>query len=210
MGLWDTIIGAVRGSRGQAAPPAPVPPPAPPSPPYRLDHLTAVGITPARAQLYLAPLNAAAVRYDITTSLRKTMFLAQIAHESGLFVYTHELWGPTPAQTRYEGRADLGNLYPGDGFKFRGRGLIQITGRANYEEMAKAFGMPLADFVPWCETPVGSCLTAARYWYTRGCNAYADQGDFVGVTMKINGGTNGIRERFALWAKAKRVDEYTP
>ena len=72
-------------------------------------------------------------RYGITSGLERAHFLAQVGHESGDYYYKAELWGPTPTQTRYEGRSDLGNSQPGDGKKFKGRGYIQITGRANYK-----------------------------------------------------------------------------
>jgi putative chitinase len=68
--------------------------------------------------------------FEVTTPLRQAAFLAQLAHESGQFRFMEEIWGPTPAQRRYEGRRDLGNIQPGDGFRYKGRGPIQITGRA--------------------------------------------------------------------------------
>ena len=75
--------------------------------------------------------------YEINTPLRLAAFIAQIAHESGDFKYTREIWGPTKAQIGYEGRLDLGNTVPGDGKRYRGRGLIQITGRSNYVKLSK-------------------------------------------------------------------------
>jgi hypothetical protein len=76
-------------------------------------------------------------KWGIKTPLQKAHFLAQCAHESGNFIYTKEIWGPSAAQQRYEGRKDLGNTQPGDGFKFAGRGYIQVTGRANYSQFRK-------------------------------------------------------------------------
>src|SRR3990172_4830059 len=91
----------------------------------------ATGARIDRATEWLSAIEAAMIEFNIDTPQRKAMFMAQIGHESGGLHYTVELWGPTDAQRRYEGRIDLGNVVTGDGFKFRGRGLIQITGRAN-------------------------------------------------------------------------------
>src|SRR4051812_35649614 len=85
-----------------------------------------------RAQRWHMPITNAMAAYDVNTPKRAAMFLAQVSHESGRFQWVRELWGPTPAQTRYEGRADLGNLRPGDGRRYLGRGPIQVTGRSNY------------------------------------------------------------------------------
>jgi len=98
----------------------------------------ALGIPLNRAKRWADPLIAAMELYDIGTPTRQAAFLAQVGHESGSLVYVKELWGPTDAQKRYEGRKDLGNTQAGDGFRYRGRGLIQITGRANYSTAADA------------------------------------------------------------------------
>lgn len=92
----------------------------------------AVGCKLNTALKYVEYINEACLRYDIDTDIRLAAFLAQIGHESMSFRYSVELWGPTPAQVHYEGRLDLGNTQPGDGPKFRGHGLIQVTGRANH------------------------------------------------------------------------------
>ena len=92
----------------------------------------AVGCTPMRAELFAGHLAEACAAYHITTPERLAAFLAQIGHESASLRYVAEVWGPTTTQQRYEGRKDLGNTQSGDGSRYRGRGLIQTTGRANY------------------------------------------------------------------------------
>lgn len=139
------------------------------------------------------------------------MFLAQIGHESGSFRFVREIWGPTDAQRRYEGRDDLGNSYPGDGQRYCGRGLIQTTGRANYRRTTEWL-LKLVPDVPnfeeqpeALELPEWAALSAAAYWHERGCNQLADAGDFVAVTKRINGGLNGIEDRQARFARAKQA-----
>lgn len=164
----------------------------------------ATGCTAARAQDWLAHIQRACDLFAINTPARLAAFLAQIGHESGRLAYVREIWGPTTAQLRYEGRADLGNTQPGDGKRYLGRGLIQTTGRANY----RATRDGLAQFVPHVpdfeavpallERPDLAALSAAWYWHSRGLNALADAGDFVGITRRINGGTNGMADRQAL------------
>lgn len=168
--------------------------------PYSVDVVAVATGDLARASLFLAPLNAAAVEHDIVAGRRPLMFLAQVAHESGGFRYLTEIWGPTPAQARYEGRADLGNTEPGDGSLFRGRGLLQVTGRANYAEQARHFGISFPrGIISWLLTPEGACRSAAWYWESHGCNELADADDFVGVTKRINGGLNGYADRLRIY-----------
>lgn len=143
--------------------------------------------------------------FDINTPKRQAAFLAQVGHESGGLHWLRELWGPTPAQIRYEGRADLGNTQPGDGFKYRGRGLIQITGRANYSEAGKALGLPLIDFPVLLENPEFAAKSAAWFWKSRGLNELADIDKFERITRRINGGLNGQAERLALYQKAQEA-----
>jgi len=165
-------------------------------------HLAAIGVQPARISTYLLPLNDAMREYGITTGERPAMFVAQIAHESGLFRYVAELWGPTPQQRRYDdGGAlsiSLGNP-SGEGEKWKGHGLIQITGYTNHLIEAQTFKIPISDIAAWLQTPEGACRSAAHYWAAHGCNEAADQFDFVGVTKRINGGLNGLTERTQLY-----------
>lgn len=157
------------------------------------------------------PLSAACAFYAITTTVRLAAFLAQTGHEGGSGRYVRELWGPTDAQLRYEGRADLGNTQPGDGFRFRGRGLIQTTGRANYQHLRDRLrkrGIRCPDFEQEperLEDPQWAALSACDYWDMRKCNEAADAGNFELVTRLVNGGTNGIEDRINRWERAKRV-----
>ncbi len=161
----------------------------------------------SRAAVFLPALNAAMAQYGITSPARQWAFLAQIGHESGQLRYTREIWGPTPAQLRYEGRADLGNTEPGDGRRFLGRGLIQITGRSNYRTCSQALydDDRLLTSPALLEQPEAACLSAAWFWYGRGLNAQADRGDFATITRRINGGLTGQVDRLALFKRAQGV-----
>lgn len=163
-----------------------------------------------RCAKWIAPLLAAMAAYQINTPRRAAHFIAQLAHESGRFVYTRELWGPTPTQSRYEGRLDLGNTQPGDGFRFRGRGLIQITGRANYRDAGVALGLPLETQPELLERPDIAALSAAWWWCANGLNEIADTGNVDHVSDRINrgritarvGDANGYQERKMLTDRA--------
>lgn len=170
----------------------------------------AAGISMPRARQWAQPLTAAMAHFDIDTPIRQAAFIPQVGHESGGFLYTREIWGPTPAQRGYEGRADLGNTQPGDGKRFMGRGLIQITGRANYAEAGAALGLDLVKFPQLIETDDDiAALTAAWFWSKRGLNALADRGDFLGISIRINGKNkttglpNGWPDRQSRWLTAK-------
>lgn len=177
-----------------------------------LHHLQAgTGCSAIRAASWLAPIQRACDHFEINTPTRLAAFLAQIGHESGRLVYVREIWGPTPAQARYEGRADLGNTQPGDGKRYMGRGLIQTTGRANYaatRDGLRATHQGVPDFIEapaMLELPDWAALSAAWYWCSRGLNPLADAGDFMRITRKINGGTNGMADRLILWDRAKEA-----
>jgi putative chitinase len=158
-----------------------------------------------QAGVFVPVLNTAMQRCQIVGAKRVAAFIAQIGHESGQLVYVKELWGPTPAQIKYEGRADLGNTVTGDGFKYRGRGLIQITGRANYATCGEALALDLISQPELLEQPQYACLSAAWFWATKGLNTLADADKFETITRRINGGLNGQAERLKLWAKALAV-----
>lgn len=159
----------------------------------------------SRAAQWIPHLEAAMAAYGINTSARQSAFLAQIGHESGHLIYIREIWGPTQAQAGYEGRADLGNTQPGDGYRYRGRGLIQITGRANYRRAGDALSLPLEEHPELLELAANAAMSAAWYWQIRGLNELADAGDFERITRRINGGLNGEAERLALWSAAKEA-----
>jgi len=158
-----------------------------------------------RAGVFAPLLNAAMQRYQIVGNKRVSAFIAQIGHESGQLVYAREIWGPTAAQLKYEGRADQGNTVSEDGFKYRGRGLIQITGRTNYAACGEALGIYLINQPELLEQPQYACLSAAWFWTTKGLNTLADPGEFNTITRRINGGLNGLADRLSLWAKAREV-----
>lgn len=158
-----------------------------------------------KAGVFAPALNTAMQRYQIVGTLRVAAFIAQIGHESGQLVYVREIWGPTPAQVRYEGRADLGNTVAGDGSKYRGRGLTQITGRVNYAACGEALGLDLINHPEQLEQPQYACLSAAWFWKQNGLNTLADAGNFDQITRRINGGLNGQADRLSLYAKALKV-----
>ena len=168
----------------------------------------ATGCTQERAETYAPHLADVCVAYQINTPKRLAAFLAQIGHESGALRHTAELWGPTPAQTRYEGRADLGNTQPGDGSRFRGRGLIQTTGRFNYGAVrdrlrAKLGACPDFEANPESlEEPKWAAWSAGDYWDWKGLNALADADQFDQITRRINGGYNGQADRLARHRRA--------
>lgn len=151
-------------------------------------------------------------RYGINTPLRLAHFLGQTCHETGGYQFLREIWGPTPTQTRYEGRADLGNTRPGDGKRFLGRGLIQMTGRDNYTKASARIDVDLIADPTIAERPDIAVLTACDWWQTHGCNALADADNGIGLGRLINRGSaratrpaNGEDERIALTDKAKRI-----
>ncbi|WP_313452514.1 glycoside hydrolase family 19 protein [Brevundimonas sp.] len=128
------------------------------------------------------------------TPLRLQHFLAQAAHETTGFLDMEERGGPSYF-AKYDGRADLGNIRPGDGARYHGRGIFQLTGRANYRSMGRTLGLPLEENPVLAADPVVSVRIAVAYWLARNINAKADADDLDGVTRKINGGLNGLADR---------------
>lgn len=172
---------------------------------------------PKSVYAFVPYLNVWMEKFHITTYNRITTFLAQLAHESGSFRYVREL----ASGKAYEGRADLGNIYPGDGIFFKGRGLIQITGRSNYRACSLAlFGdLRLLKNPELLESPQYAVASACWFWSMKGLNEIADQpGNAVFVrkekkytkiewiTLKINGGQNGLSDRKQFYEIAKKIN----
>ncbi|MCO2453868.1 glycoside hydrolase family 19 protein, partial [Pseudomonas aeruginosa] len=109
------------------------------------------------------------------------------------------------ANNAYASRNGNGDEASGDGWRYRGRGLLQITGRANYRAAGAGLGQPLEQEPELLEQPEFAALSAAWWWASHGLNDLADRGEFAAITRRINGGTNGQAERLALWERAKRV-----
>lgn len=162
-----------------------------------------MGCPPGRAALFAPHLAAACQRHHIDTPARLAAFLAQIGHESGGLRWVREI----ATGQAYEGRASLGNTQPGDGPRYLGRGLIQITGRFNYRATARSLqplGAPDFEAEPEAlELPQWAAWSAADYWASRGLNELADAGDFEAITRRINGGLNGHADRIARWKRAQ-------
>ena len=164
-----------------------------------------------QAGVFASALNLAMDRYQINTRLRMAAFIAQVGHESGQFRYVKEIGGD-----QYLSKYDTGPLAKrlgntpeadGDGQKYRGRGLIQITGHDNYLACSKAlFGDDRLLRTPeLLEQAEWACKSAAWFWNSRNLNALADAGDFNGITRRINGGLNGLAERLAFYSAAMKV-----
>lgn len=166
------------------------------------------------ATKFMPFINDTCVKFDISTPVRQLCFLAQVGHESGSLFFTEEL----ASGAAYEGRKTLGNTQPGDGVRFKGRGLIQITGRANYKAVGDALGIDLISSptllggknVNVCtnEQLKNAVMSAGWFWNSRKLNAIADTinitkpidtgtnlANFILLTKKINGGTNGLNDR---------------
>ncbi|MDC8758591.1 glycoside hydrolase family 19 protein [Janthinobacterium fluminis] len=154
-----------------------------------------------RAGLFFPALNSAMAEFGINTPARQASFLAQLGHESGQLRYVREL----ASGAAYEGRADLGNTVAGDGVRYKGRGLLQITGRANYAACGRALALALVERPELLELVPHACRSAAWFWQSRGLNELADAGDQLRITRRINGGSTGLAERLALFARARAV-----
>ena len=165
----------------------------------------------AQAGVFIVALNAAMLHRHITGPKRMAAFIAQVGHESGELRYVRELGGEHYLSKYDTGAlaARLGNTpdADGDGQKYRGRGLIQITGRRNYLACSRAlFGDErLLHFPELLEQPQWAAESAAWFWHSNGLNELADQDQFTTITRRINGGLNGLEHRQQLWEKARAV-----
>lgn len=184
-----------------------------------------------RLQDYLDPLNKVMATFHINNPYRVSMFLAQVGVESGGFREIEEnlnysaegllrtfpkyfrtvdpndyAHNPEKIANRvYKNRMGNGDEDSGDGWKFRGRGLIQITGKYNYEALAHALGYELDQTVEYLQTPLGACMSAGWYWNSRDLNHFADEEDVLTCTKRINGGTIGLDQREALYKEALTI-----
>lgn len=154
-----------------------------------------------RIRKFLDPLNRTLEEFELTPLPRLRSFLAQIGHESGQLRYVEEI----ASGSAYEGRRDLGNTSPGDGVKYKGRGLIQLTGKRNYALCGLALDLPLLEKPELLQLPENACRSAG--WFVKNNNLYAlmDGGLFKELTRRINGGLNGLADREMLHARAQKV-----
>jgi putative chitinase len=193
-----------------------------------VEQLQAIGIDAK----WLQPLEDTFAKYDMNTPNRQACFIGQCAHESNNFKTLEEnlnysaeglmrTWPsrfPTLevaqqyarnpekiANKVYGGRAELGNIEEGDGWKFHGRGLIQLTGRSNYTVCGQALGRPFAQTPELVLDPENACLSAGWFWNKKSLNSLADIGDIDTMTRRINGGLIGLQDRKAKIAKAVSV-----
>jgi putative chitinase len=164
--------------------------------------------------LLLDPINQTLERFSIDTRPRLAAFVANFAHETGQLRYMAEIWGPTPAQKRYEPPGSLatklGNKYAGDGSTFRGRGLLMLTGRHNYWEASESLEEPAILTSPEivADDPYWAATTAGWYWWRHNLNALADKEDFeraCDTCRAVNGGNNGLSDRQQFYERAYEV-----
>lgn len=165
------------------------------------------------AKMLLVPdivkwINFYADRFGVNTPARMNAFIAQAAHETDGFKTLEEY----ASGSAYEGRKDLGNTKPGDGVRFKGRGIFQTTGRANYQQASQKIFKDdrLLSNPELLKVPHYAVLSAFIFWDTRKLNSLADLGDFRAITKKINGGYNGLQSRVNFWERAKQVILETP
>lgn len=183
------------------------------------------------ASEWLEQLNTVLPKYDITTPKRIAAFLAQTSHESGGYRVLSENLNYSEAQLNkvfkkyftsvsaadyakqpekianyvYSNRMGNGPAESGDGWKFRGGGLIQLTGKDNFVKFAKKLGMTAEELIKFIRTPEGALVAACLFWNDKGCSALADNDDILGMTKKINGGTNGLEDRKRIYDLAIKV-----
>lgn len=158
------------------------------------------GAGPERAAELALAANVHLRTYGILEApLRLAHFMAQLIHESGSFHYMEEI----ASGAAYEGREDLGNVRKGDGRRFKGRGPIQLTGRANYRRVGRAIGIDLESNPAIAAIPSIGMLTACYFWADAGLNALADADDIRAITRRINGGFNGLDDRKLHLARMK-------
>lgn len=157
---------------------------------------------PKRIDLYYDPLVQGMTRYGIDSPKQIAHFIAQLAHESGSLLYAEEL----ADGSAYNGRTDLGNIESGDGQRFKGRGLIQLTGRANYRAYSEFTGVDyVSDPTRLALDPFACVDVACWFWQSRKIGPLAEADDARAVTKRINGGYNGLDDRLEHLARAKAL-----
>jgi len=188
--------------------------------------------TPANViDQYVEPLNNALQQFQINNPERIAMFMAQVGHESGGLTQIQEnlnyradrlpvvfpryfrdvnpnAYARNPekiANRVYANRMGNGPESSGDGYRYRGRGLIQLTGHDNYARFANDMGMSIEEAVEYLSTPEGAAMSAAWFWSKNGLNEIADRGDVVAATKRINGGTIGLADRQAHYSEALHI-----
>jgi putative chitinase len=166
-------------------------------------------LTEQQAEEYLPHILAAADKCGIDNIDRMAAWLAQIAHESGELRYWEEIWGPTRQQLRYEPGSKLaqklGNTQKGDGFRYRGRGPIQLTGRHNYSRYGNLLKLDLVSRPDQVATPEAGFLVAGTFWLLNGLNELADKRLFQQITKRVNGGLTGLASRSKYYKRALRA-----
>ena len=154
-----------------------------------------------RVDKFLVFINRFSAEFGISTALRMAHYLAQVAHESAEMKYTKEI----ASGKEYEGRKDLGNNSPGDGVKYKGSGLIQLTGKTNYKAYQEFCGFDVVSKPELLEQPLGATRSSMWFWWKHGLNNYADKDDLRAVTKHINGGYNGLASREKYLKRAKKA-----
>lgn len=176
------------------------------------DRLSAVAMRPVNALMrtLVDPLNRYLGEAGILDSrLQLVHFLAQGCHETDRFNTLVEYGGRSYFR-RYDGREDLGNTQPGDGYRFRGRGFLQTTGRFNYAEAAKASGIDILNSPDLAADPDTAVRVAVFYWTSKKIAPAAERDDVRRVTLLINGGLNGFEDRMAALDRAKAAFPVPP
>ena len=177
------------------------------------------GATEIRLKPFIGPLNEGMATSKINTPYRIAAFIAQVSHESGAFRYTKEI----ASGEAYEGRNDLGNYQAGDGVRFKGRGLIQVTGRNNYIQISEDLAVDFINHPEKLEEPSWAAISACWFWSWKGLNAICDKPDdwfvtikgkaydkFMFLTRRINGGLNGYPDRVKYFNRAASIFGLNP
>jgi predicted chitinase len=161
------------------------------------------GLQRNTAQAYLPFMEQAMNEFQINNPARAQMWLAQVGHESGSLRYMQEI----ASGSAYEGRTDLGNTQPGDGRRYKGRGPIQLTGRANYTAAGKALNLDLVGNPQLAAQPRNAFRVSAWWWWQHGLNPIADTRDVTAATRRINGGTNGLTDRQSRYRRVAALGD---